>query len=434
MSSIAIKVGHMTAKQDPTTSGSRTARGGLTSPEAPWPVRILNRKIGDWISKLGSVWVEGQLTQMKQTRYWTFLTLLDVEAEMSIELIAKNHVITSLPTPLSHGDRVIVLGKPNYSVSRGQLKLSITDIRPVGIGELLARIEQLRKLLAAEGLLAPERKKPLPVLPQRIGLITGPGSAAERDVISIAQERWPAVNIRTLNPPVQGASAVPEVKEALTILDRDPTVDVIIVARGGGSVEDLLPFSDESLVRHVSTLRTPIVSAIGHETDNPVLDDVADLRAATPTDAAKRVVIDMATELEGIRDCRQRGQQALFRWLDYERNRLNDLRQRPVMADPMTPINRHAEEVARDASSIRRNITLLLERANAEIAHLRGQVSALGPSATLARGYSIVQVQRPGEESEVATSIDQTPPGSQLRIRLNDGSIVAATMSTSPAQ
>ncbi|KXB50359.1 exodeoxyribonuclease VII, large subunit [Corynebacterium kroppenstedtii] len=434
MSSIAIKVGHMTAKQDPTTSGSRTARGGLTSPEAPWPVRILNRKIGDWISKLGSVWVEGQLTQMKQTRYWTFLTLLDVEAEMSIELIAKNHVITSLPTPLSHGDRVIVLGKPNYSVSRGQLKLSITDIRPVGIGELLARIEQLRKLLAAEGLLAPERKKPLPVLPQRIGLITGRGSAAERDVISIAQERWPAVNIRTLNPPVQGASAVPEVKEALTILDRDPTVDVIIVARGGGSVEDLLPFSDESLVRHVSTLRTPIVSAIGHETDNPVLDDVADLRAATPTDAAKRVVIDMATELEGIRDCRQRGQQALFRWLDYERNRLNDLRQRPVMADPMTPINRHAEEVARDASSIRRNITLLLERANAEIAHLRGQVSALGPSATLARGYSIVQVQRPGEESEVATSIDQTPPGSQLRIRLNDGSIVAATMSTSPAQ
>ncbi|MBY0793073.1 exodeoxyribonuclease VII large subunit [Corynebacterium sp. MC-04] len=424
----------MTAKQDPTTSGSRTARGGLTSPEAPWPVRILNRKIGDWISKLGSVWVEGQLTQMKQTRYWTFLTLLDVEAEMSIELIAKNHVITSLPTPLSHGDRVIVLGKPNYSVSRGQLKLSITDIRPVGIGELLARIEQLRKLLAAEGLLAPERKKPLPVLPQRIGLITGRGSAAERDVISIAQERWPAVNIRTLNPPVQGASAVPEVKEALTILDRDPTVDVIIVARGGGSVEDLLPFSDESLVRHVSTLRTPIVSAIGHETDNPVLDDVADLRAATPTDAAKRVVIDMATELEGIRDCRQRGQQALFRWLDYERNRLNDLRQRPVMADPMTPINRHAEEVARDASSIRRNITLLLERANAEIAHLRGQVSALGPSATLARGYSIVQVQRPGEESEVATSIDQTPPGSQLRIRLNDGSIVAATMSTSPAQ
>ena len=434
MSSIAIKVGHMTAKQDPTTSGSRTARGGLTSPEAPWPVRILNRKIGDWISKLGSVWVEGQLTQMKQTRYWTFLTLLDVEAEMSIELIAKNHVITSLPTPLSHGDRVIVLGKPNYSVNRGQLKLSITDIRPVGIGELLARIEQLRKLLAAEGLLAPERKKPLPVLPQRIGLITGRGSAAERDVISIAQERWPAVNIRTLNPPVQGASAVPEVKEALTILDRDPTVDVIIVARGGGSVEDLLPFSDESLVRHVSTLRTPIVSAIGHETDNPVLDDVADLRAATPTDAAKRVVIDMATELEGIRDCRQRGQQALFRWLDYERNRLNDLRQRPVMADPMTPINRHAEEVARDASSIRRNITLLLERANAEIAHLRGQVSALGPSATLARGYSIVQVQRPGEESEVATSIDQTPPGSQLRIRLNDGSIVAATMSTSPAQ
>lgn len=424
----------MTAKQHPTTSGSRTGRGGLTSPEAPWPVRILNRKIGDWISKLGSVWVEGQLTQMKQTRYWTFLTLRDVEAEMSIELIAKNHVITSLPTPLSHGDRVIVLGKPNYSVSRGQLKLSITDIRPVGIGELLARIEQLRKLLAAEGLLAPERKKPLPVLPRRIGLITGRGSAAERDVISIAQERWPAVNIRTLNPPVQGASAVPEVKEALTILDRDPTIDVIIVARGGGSVEDLLPFSDESLVRHVSTLRTPIVSAIGHETDNPVLDDVADLRAATPTDAAKRVVIDMATELEGIRDCRQRGQQALFRWLDYERDRLNDLRQRPVMADPMTPINRHAEDVARDTSSIRRNITLLLERANSEIAHLRGQVSALGPSATLARGYSIVQVQRPGEESEVATSIDQTPPGSQLRIRLNDGSIVAATMSTSPAQ
>lgn len=334
---------------------------------------------------------------------------------------------------MSHGDRIVVLGKPTYSLGRGQLKLSITDIRAVGVGELLARIEQLRAILAAEGLLAPERKKPLPFLPRRIGLITGQGSAAERDVISIAHERWPAVNIRTLHPPVQGAQAVAEITEALTVLDNDPAVDVIIVARGGGSVEDLLPFSDESLVRHVTTLRTPVVSAIGHETDNPVLDDVADLRAATPTDAAKRVVIDMTAERDGLQVLRERGRRAIIRWLDYERDRLDDVRQRPVIADPMTVIRRHTDDMARDVASMRRNITVLLERAHADVARLRGQVSALGPSATLARGYSIVQVHRPGGTLDVATSIEHTPPGSQLRIRLTDGSIVAATMSTSPA-
>ncbi len=407
-----------------------------TSAENPWPVREVNSKVKAWIERLGSVWVEGQLAQVNMKPSWRFsyLTLRDVEAEMSLQVTCDTALLQNAPTPLRDGDRVVVYGKPTFFTGRGSFSLRATEIRPVGVGELLARIERLRQQLASEGLFDASRKLPLPYLPRCIGLITGRGSAAERDVLSVAEDRWPHVHFKVINTAVQGAPAVPEVITALEALDADPEVDVIIIARGGGSVEDLLPFSEEALQRAVSHARTPVVSAIGHEPDNPVLDNVADLRAATPTDAAKRVVPDAREELLRLDQLRQRAAAALRGWVDRQQQNLQALRSRPVLADPFTPITRQEEEVQRALTMVRRDITYLLNSHESQVRALRAQVSALGPSATLARGYSVVQViPRDGSEPEVVTSYEQAPPGSQLRIRVADGSVTAASIAHSPA-
>ncbi|AJE67019.1 exodeoxyribonuclease VII large subunit [Corynebacterium glutamicum] len=407
-----------------------------STPEAPWPVREVNTQVKQWIERLGHLWVEGQLAQINVKPNWklSYLTLRDVEQEVSVQLTCPTDIIRNRPTPLKDGDRVIVYGKPAFYAGRGTFSLWVTDIRPVGIGELLARIEELRKRLAAEGLFDPARKKRLPFLPNRVGLITGRGSAAERDVLSVTKDRWPEVQFEVINTAVQGASAVPEIIEALRVLDQDPRVDVIIIARGGGSVEDLLPFSEEALQRAVAAAQTPVVSAIGHEPDTPVLDNVADLRAATPTDAAKRVVPDVAEERMLINQLRSRSAAALRGWVQREQQALAAIRTRPVLADPMTPINRRRDEIAQAVGLIRRDVTHLVRTEQALVASLRAQVSALGPSATLARGYSVVQViPRDGSAPEVVTTIEQSPPGSQLRIRVADGSITAASMGTQQA-
>ena len=407
-----------------------------TSAENPWPVREVNSKVKAWIERLGSVWVEGQLAQVNMKPSWRFsyLTLRDVEAEMSLQVTCDTALLQNAPAPLRDGDRVVVYGKPTFFTGRGSFSLRATEIRPVGVGELLVRIERLRQQLASEGLFDASRKLPLPYLPRCIGLITGRGSAAERDVLSVAEDRWPHVHFKVINTAVQGAPAVPEVIAALEALDADPEVDVIIIARGGGSVEDLLPFSEEALQRAVSRARTPVVSAIGHEPDNPVLDNVADLRAATPTDAAKRVVPDAREELLRLDQLRQRAAAALRGWVDRQQQNLQALRSRPVLADPFTPITRQEEEVQRALTMVRRDITYLLNSHESQVRALRAQVSALGPSATLARGYSVVQViPRDGSEPEVVTSYEQAPPGSQLRIRVADGSVTAASIAHSPA-
>ena len=284
-----------------------------TTPETAWPVRELNSKVKGWIERLGYVWVEGQITQYKANNRWKFsyLTLRDPEIEASIQITCNTTLLTSADNPIAQGDRVVVYGKPSFYEGRGSFSLWVTEIRPVGIGAMLARIEQLRRRLATEGLFDDSRKHPLPFLPNNIGLITGRGSAAERDVLSVSQGRWPDVQFTIINTAVQGARAVPEIIAALAELDANPDVDVIIIARGGGSVEDLLPFSEEALQYAVAECRTPVVSAIGHEPDNPILDNVADLRAATPTDAAKRVVPDVLAELQQVRELRGRAAAAL---------------------------------------------------------------------------------------------------------------------------
>lgn len=409
---------------------------GASSPESPWAVSRLNQSVKSWVEKLGWLWVEGQLTQINVKPTWklSYLTLRDTQEQVSVQLTASTALLQSMSVPLKDGDRVVIHGKPAFYAGRGSFSMWVTDIRHVGEGELLARIERLRAQLAGEGLFDPARKKPLPYLPRTVGLITGKGSAAERDVLSVAQQRWPAVRFRVINTAVQGANAVPEVIEALGALDKDPLVDVIIIARGGGSVEDLLPFSEEALQRAVAAAHTPVVSAIGHEPDNPVLDNVADLRAATPTDAAKRVVPDVAQEYALVGEARQRMNAALRGWVARERANVAALRSRPVLANPLTSIEQRREEIGRAVALLRRDVSYMLGREGAAVRALRAQVAALGPSATLARGYAVVQVlPRDGSDPEVVTEIGQSPPGSQLRIRVGDGSITAAAMSTTRA-
>ena len=406
------------------------------TPDTPWPVGKVNDQVKGWIERLGYLWVEGQLTQINFKPTWklSYLTLRDVQQEKSVQLTCPSSMLQSLSAPLKDGDRVIVHGKPAFYAGRGSFSLWTTEIRHVGIGDLLARIEKLRQQLAAEGLFDPARKRPLPYLPHKIGLITGRGSAAERDVMAVAHDRWPAVQFRVLNTAVQGANTVSEVIDALQQLDADPEVDVIIIARGGGSVEDLLPFSEEALQRAVAAAGTPVVSAIGHEPDSPVLDNVADLRAATPTDAAKRVVPSVAEERTIVAEARSRMAAALRGWVERERRGLDNIRSRPVMADPMTPIRARREEVERTRATMRREIEVMVEQETRHVESLRARVSALGPSATLARGYSIVQVVlKDGSGPEVVTSYEQSPPGAQLRIRVGDGSITAVSMASQAA-
>lgn len=405
------------------------------TPESAWPVRTINTKIADWLHKLGQVWVEGQLTQINRrpgTRT-AFLTLRDPAADISIQVTCSPDLLTRAQVPLTEGARVVMLGRPVFYTGRGTVSLRVTEIRAVGIGELLARIERLRQLLAAEGLFDTARKRPLPFLPGTIGLITGRASAAERDIIAVAQSRWPAVQFEIRNAPVQGPSAVPQILGHLAELDEDRRVDVIILARGGGSVEDLLPFSDEALCRAVAGATTAVVSAIGHEPDSPLLDLVADLRAATPTDAAKRVVPDVVAELRQIRELRSRSAGALRNWVTTQVRGLDSMRGRPVLANPYRIIDDRTDELERAARDIRRDVARLVGHEEQRIEHLSARLATLGPAQTLARGYAVVQ-RIPGsagtndDHPHVVNSVEEMPIGSQLRVRVADGATRAAVM------
>jgi exodeoxyribonuclease VII large subunit len=306
------------------------------------------------------------------------------------------------PAP-AEGARVVIWAKPDFNIGRGSFSLSAIEIRAVGIGELLARLERLRRSLAAEGLFAPERKRPLPFLPAMVGLICGRDSAAERDVLRNAAHRWPAVKFRVAQVAVQGPYAVGEVIEALRQLDADPAVDVIIIARGGGSIEDLLPFSDEELIRAVAACRTPIVSAIGHEQDSPILDHVADVRASTPTDAARRVVPDVSEQLALVAQLRSRARRCVTGRLDREFSWLAGVRSRPALASPVREIERRQELVTALAERARRSVSASLDRAQDGLTHTRARLLALSPAATLRRGYAIV---RRGDATVIRSAAD----------------------------
>ncbi|WP_235995268.1 exodeoxyribonuclease VII large subunit [Nonomuraea montanisoli] len=387
-----------------------------TSPESPLPIRTVLQMVGGWIGKLGTVWVEGQITDLSARGGTVFLTLRDPVANVSARVTAPRGVYeAAVPRP-ADGARVVVHVKPDFWVNRGSFAFTALEIRPVGVGELLARLERLRQLLAAEGLFNTDRKRRLPFLPDTVGLICGRDSAAERDVLENSRRRWPAVRFKVEEVAVQGPYAVGEVTEALRKLDADSSVDVIVIARGGGSLEDLLPFSDETLVRAVAGCRTPVVSAIGHEQDSPLLDLVADVRASTPTDAAKKVVPDVGEQLTLVRQLRDRGRRVLNGWLDREMSWLTSARSRPSLADPVRELERRAEQAEALRDRARRSLAGSLDRAGDSLTHLRARLVALSPAATLERGYAIVQ----HPSGDVVRLAKDVSPGALLTIRLTD--------------
>jgi exodeoxyribonuclease VII large subunit len=399
------------------------------SAENPFPVRAVAIRVAGWIDKLGTVWVEGQLAQVtiRPDAKTVFMVLRDPAADMSLTVTCSRDLVARAPVKLAEGIQVVVCGKPSFYTGRGTFSLRLSEIRAVGIGELLARIDRLRRLLDAEGLFDPRLKRPIPFLPNTIGLITGRASAAERDVTTVATARWPAARFAVRNTAVQGPNAVPQIVEALRELDRDSDVDVIVLARGGGSVEDLLPFSDETLCRAIAACHTPVISAVGHEPDNPLCDLVADLRAATPTDAAKKVVPDTAAEQRLVDDLRGRSAQALRNWVSREQRALAQLRSRPVLAEPLKALDARAEEVRRARSAVRRDVSRLVAAETERVGHLAARLSTLGPAATLARGYAVVQTVPTAKPMGVLRSVNDAPPGTRLRVRVADGAVAAVS-------
>jgi len=388
-----------------------------TSAEEPWPVRVVSQKIAGWINQLGEVWVDGQVAQLSRRPgvATQFLTLRDPDANISLQVTVPTNV---LPDGLAEGSRIVVRARPDFWVERGSLSLRAQEIRQVGLGELLAQLERLRKLLAAEGLFAADRKRRPPFLPNTVGLITGRASAAERDVVENARRRLPSTRFRIENVATQGPSAVTEVVAALQRLDADPDVDVIVIARGGGSVEDLLPFSNESLVRAVASARTVVVSAIGHETDVPLLDFVADLAASTPTDAAKRIVPDLAAELDGLEQLRLRARDTVRRRIAREREQMAGVpeRLRGVLTQRLAR-ERTDADAWRDRA--RRRLSGLLEAARNDLDHVVARVRALSPQATLDRGYAVVTGQDGRVVREPADAVGT------LRVRVAGGAFPA---------
>lgn len=399
-----------------------------TSPDTPLPVGEVSRLIGGWIDRLGAVWVEGQITQLSRRpgAGVVFLTLRDPSYDISVSVTCYRQVFDAVADVVREGSRVVVHAKPEWYAPRGQLSLRAAEIRPVGVGELLARLEQLKKSLAAEGLFAADRKKPLPFLPQLIGLVCGRASAAERDVLENARHRWPAVRFEVRNVPVQGVHAVPQVVQAVKELDAMDDVDVIVVARGGGSVEDLLPFSDEQLVRAVASCRTPVVSAIGHEPDNPLLDHVADLRASTPTDAAKKVVPDVGEEYERVRFLRDRARRSVESLIDREERGLAAALARPSIEDPHRMVDDREQQIAALTERSRRTLGHLLDRADSELTHTLARVVALSPAATLKRGYAVLQ----RADGHVVRDAGGVSADEELRARVAEGEFTVRVTET----
>jgi exodeoxyribonuclease VII large subunit len=413
----------MDGRRAPRTA-SVAIMGLETSAERPVPVRTVARMIGQWIGRLGRIWVEGQIAQLTRRPGGgvVFITLRDPVADVSLQVTCGPGVLDGAGIAVSEGQRVVLLARPEFYVPRGTLALNAEQIRPVGLGELLARIEQLRRVLAAEGLFDPARKKRLPFLPATVGLVCGRGSAAERDVVENARRRWPAVRFTVEEVAVQGPYAVTQVVDALRRLDRDPDVDVIVLARGGGSIEDLLPFSDEALLRAVAASRTPVVSAIGHEQDAPLLDLVADVRASTPTDAGKRVVPDVGEQSRLVGDLRSRARRAIDLRVRREAEWLEALRHRPILAYPERDIDRRAAEIRDHLNRARRFIQHALDRANSDVSHSLARVQALSPLATLRRGYAVVQ-----HDQHIVRSPADAPAGASLTIRLAAGRLAAVS-------
>lgn len=402
-----------------------------SSPEKPQPLRVVVHAVKGWVERMGAIWVEGQLIEInrRSASKTIFLTLRDKLANVSVSVTISSTTLDSAG-PLTEGATVVARLKPSYFEASGRFSFYCDAIKPVGEGQLLARLEQTRRLLQAEGLFDPVRKQRLPFLPRAIGLITGEGSAAERDVVENARRRWPAVQIVIRHALVQGPMACEQLMAAVQQLDHHPDVDVIVIARGGGSLEDLLPFSDEGLIRAVFACRTPVVSAIGHESDNPILDLVADYRASTPTDAAKRVVPDVADELLRISQAQQRLRRGIVTVVNRQQEMLSAVRSRPVLADPTATFDLRSESLELLRHRAQRAITNRLNHETTAIDHTLARVRAMSPKATLERGYAILV----DGEGHGVTSVHDVDEDDDLLAHLVDGQLILAVRETQSGQ
>jgi exodeoxyribonuclease VII large subunit len=397
-----------------------------TSSESPAPVRVVSEALKEYIDRLGPIWIEGEISELNErSGGMAFMRLRDTSADMSISVMCYKSVLATAQ-PLPANARVIIHAKPSWFTKNGSLTMSAKEIRQVGVGELLARLEALKEKLALEGLFASDRKVKLPLLPRTVGLICGRNTDAEKDVVENARRRWPAVQFEIREVAVQGAAAVVEVSQALRELEADPLVDVIIITRGGGSFEDLLPFSDESLVRLAASCETPIVSAIGHEKDSPLLDLVADYRASTPTDAAKKVVPDIAQEISDIEKLRDRALRSLVARLDFESQQIAQLRNRPVMKDPMVMVTTRVDELKALRDRALRGFASLLEIEKKELKGVRDHLRSLSPQSTMDRGYAVVQLT----DGKILRDATKLKVGTALRIRVAKGETGATVTAT----
>ena len=388
-----------------------------TSSESPAPVRVVSEALKEYIDRLGPIWIEGEISELNErSGGMAFMRLRDTSADMSISVMCYKSVLATAQ-PLLANARVVIHAKPSWFTKNGSLTMSAKEIRQVGVGELLARLEALKEKLALEGLFNSDRKVKLPLLPRTVGLICGRNTDAEKDVVENARRRWPAVQFEIREVAVQGAAAVVEVSQALQELEANPLVDVIIITRGGGSFEDLLPFSDETLVRLAASCKTPIVSAIGHEKDAPLLDLVADYRASTPTDAAKRVVPDIAQEISDIEKLRDRALRSLVARLDFESQQIAQLRNRPVMKDPIVMVTTRRDEMKALRDRALRGFASLIEIEKKELKGVRDHLRSLSPQSTMDRGYAVVQLT----DGKILRDATKLKAGTALRIRVAKG-------------
>ena len=397
-----------------------------TSSESPAPVRVVSEAIKDYVDRLGPIWIEGEISELNErSGGMAFMRLRDTSVDMSLSVMCYKNVLATVQ-PLPANARVVIHAKASWFTKNGSLTMSAKEIRQVGVGELLARLEALKNLLAAEGLFSADRKVALPKLPRKVGLICGRNTDAEKDVVENARRRWPAVEFEIREVAVQGAAAVVEVSAALRELESIEDVDVIIITRGGGSFEDLLPFSDESLVRLAASCETPIVSAIGHEKDSPLLDLVADYRASTPTDAAKRVVPDIEQEIADINKIRDRMYRRLLSSVEYELNQIAQLRNRPVMKDPSVMIKVHKDDLSALRDRSHRGFKALLDIEKKEIKGVIAHLRSLSPQSTMDRGYSVVQIG----DGKIVRDATKLKAGDVLRIRAAKGEASASVLAS----
>ena len=397
----------------------QSSESRVSSELTPWSVSNFTSSLKDWITKLGNVWVEGQISQISPKKDVFFGELRDLVADKGFSIHSRRPDVLNTISELAAGDRVVALVHPDFWERSGKTSMDVLAIRKVGLGELLERIERLRQQLIKEGLTLAERKQPLPFLPNLIGLITGANSDAEKDVLQNAKLRWPEVRFKIQHTPVQGDKAAAEIIKAIQALDADSEVDVIILTRGGGSFQDLLVFSDEQVVRAVANCKTPIVSAIGHENDRPLTDEVADFRASTPTDAAKNVVPDAVDERKKISIALER---IALRVVGYVQNQLElilGIRTRPVFANPFTIVDERSLNITQLLTTLKSQTKNFLDKEQLQIAGLRGQVRALSPKLTLDRGYAVVRNLKDG----LVTDPKKVSKGEKLKVTLAGGDL-----------